>query len=138
MRSSSTTAEGTGGTGDIIQSAGFAAAVGICVIVGFVLVASTSGTSRSHGSFEIEDAINPNDASPSSLARLPGIGLGRARAIVSYRRQVADRRDRALVFRCPEDLQAVSGIGPATTGAAAPWLSFDPSITDGPSPLPAP
>lgn len=34
---------------------------------------------------EIEQKVNPNDAPVKSLARLPGLGLVRAEAIVAYR-----------------------------------------------------
>ncbi len=47
-----------------------------------------------------------NTATVEELAQLPGIGLGRARAIV------LDRRDRGL-YRDADDLLRVRGIGPA-------------------------
>ena len=50
------------------------------------------------------EQINLNTAPPLDLARLPGIGESRARAIVDY-------RDANGPFQSVEDLLAVSGIG---------------------------
>jgi len=53
------------------------------------------------------ERIDPNRADEVDLDRLPGIGPSAARAIVSAREDGA-------VFRSPEDLLAVRGIGPST------------------------
>jgi competence protein ComEA len=47
--------------------------------------------------------VNLNSASVDELARLPGIGAAKARAIVEYRSEEP--------FRKPEDLRKVKGIG---------------------------
>ena len=56
---------------------------------------------------EISFPLNINTASAEELNALPGIGPAKAAAIVSYRKQNGP-------FRAKEDLQQVSGIGPAT------------------------
>jgi competence protein ComEA len=106
-----------------VQSVGFAAAMCLCAVAGLALLAKTNGISRPEVPIEIDSRVNPNDASTASLARLPGIGQARARAIVSYRSQFPRRQNRPA-FLCPEDLQVIPGIGPATTEAIRPWLSF--------------
>jgi len=60
------------------------------------------------------ERIDPNRASEVELDRLPGVGPATARAIVSA-------REEGLVFRRPEDLLAVRGIGPA---ALARWTGL--------------
>lgn len=53
------------------------------------------------------ETIDPNEADDVELDRLPGIGPSTARAIVAA-------REGGAVFRTPEDLLAVPGIGPAS------------------------
>jgi len=53
------------------------------------------------------ERIDPNAAEEVELDRLPGIGPSTARAIVAA-------REEGSVFRTPEDLLAVPGIGPAS------------------------
>lgn len=74
--------------------------------------------------------VNPNTAPAVSLARLPGIGLARARAIVALRDHLQDRAGRRIAFRTADDMSQVKGIGPATIEGIRPWLQFDPSPGD--------
>jgi competence ComEA-like helix-hairpin-helix protein len=53
------------------------------------------------------ETIDPNEADDVELDRLPGVGPSTARAIVAA-------REGGTVFRTPEDLLAVPGIGPAS------------------------
>jgi len=62
--------------------------------------------------------LDPNRASPESLEVLPGIGPGRAAAIV------AERQRRP--FASLADLRRVRGIGPVTLARIAPWLAIGP------------
>ncbi|OHB65098.1 MAG: hypothetical protein A2Y77_00405 [Planctomycetes bacterium RBG_13_62_9] len=112
--------------GDIaIQSAGFAVAACVCVIVGVACAMTAHDVPDAGTAFEIEDTVNPNVASLASLARLPGIGPVRARALVSHRVRLVQQTAGQPAYRRPEDLRAVPGIGPATVQMIYPWLSFD-------------
>jgi competence ComEA-like helix-hairpin-helix protein len=64
-------------------------------------------------------AINPNKADWPSLARLPGIGESKAKAIVYYRNQTD-----APLFQTALDLTAIKGIGKITVQNIAPYLTF--------------
>ena len=71
---------------------------------------------------ELENRINPNNATLGSLVRLPGIGLVRATAIVSYR----ESSNRPVPpFKNCDDLQKVKGIGPKTAQNMCQWLKFE-------------
>jgi competence ComEA-like helix-hairpin-helix protein len=61
--------------------------------------------------------LDPNRASAESLEVLPGIGPGRAAAIVAER----ERRP----FASLDDLRRVRGIGPVTLARIAPWLAIE-------------
>ncbi len=112
-------------SGDLIESVGFLCLACLCVATGITFAVSVADTSAHPVHFAIEDTINPNDALPESLARLPRIGPARARQIVSYRSQFSERGGQGPAFRRAEDLRRVTGIGPATIEAVRPWLSFD-------------
>ena len=74
----------------------------------------------------LADKINPNSASWASLARLPGIGPARARAVVEYRQQHAQTHPgQTRAFTSCEDLQRIKGIGPATIQQIKDFLVFD-------------
>jgi len=74
---------------------------------------------------ELDDKINPNDASAASLARLPNIGLVRAEAIVAYREKFGEKDSKSRPFRDCNDLQKVKSIGPKTIQNISEWLKFD-------------
>lgn len=61
--------------------------------------------------------VNVNAASAQELEALPGIGPKLAQHIVEYRTQHGP-------FACPEDLEKVDGIGPATVEKIRPYVSF--------------
>ena len=71
--------------------------------------------------------LDPNTADAESLAVLPGIGAGRAAALVAARASAA--------FRRVEDLRRVPGIGAGTAERLRPFLVFgaEPSV-DPPEP----
>ncbi len=74
----------------------------------------------------VEQRIDPNLAGWEELAGLPGIGEAIARRIVEYREKHRDRpAGSAPVFRKPEDLAAVKGVGPRTVARIEPFLRFD-------------
>jgi competence protein ComEA len=68
---------------------------------------------------EVAEQINPNTAPVGSLRRLSGIGPVRAAAIADYAAAQG-----GTAFRRPEDLTAVSGIGPGTVERLRPYLVF--------------
>ena len=63
------------------------------------------------------ERLDPNRADEVELDRLPGVGPSTARAIVAA-------RDDGAVFRDPDDLLAVRGIGPGTLGRFRDFLDF--------------
>jgi len=67
------------------------------------------------------ERVNPNTASIASLVRLSGIGRARAVDVVHYRQQ---HLHDGPVFRSPQDLEKIHGIGPKTSAKLAPWLVF--------------
>jgi hypothetical protein len=74
---------------------------------------------------QVEVRIDPNTAGWAQLARLPDIGEVLAKRIVQYREQRrATSAGDAVVFRTPEDLDAVHGIGPKTVAAMRDYLRF--------------
>ena len=75
---------------------------------------------------KLADKINPNRATWASLARLPGIGQGKAKAIVKYRQEY--RRNNGsenVAFVRSEDLCNVKGIGEITVEGIKEYLVFD-------------
>jgi competence ComEA-like helix-hairpin-helix protein len=110
-----------------IQS--FAFVISACVAIGFSgsfmasLQAFEPGTVR-HES-QLQGRINPNDAPVESLVRLPGLGIGRAGAIVAYREDFKKKNGKSLAFEDGDDLLKVSGIGPKTVQRINEWLEFE-------------
>ena len=68
------------------------------------------------------NAIDPNTAPWWELTALPDIGEGTARKIVEYREAHANR---SPVFRRPDDLEPVPGIGPKTIQRISPYLHLN-------------
>jgi competence protein ComEA len=64
------------------------------------------------------ERLDPNRMPEAELDRLPGVGPATARAIVAT-------RENGVVFRRPEDLLAVPGIGVATLARIRPALDLD-------------
>ena len=63
------------------------------------------------------EKLDPNRASDVELDRIPGVGPSTARAIV-------DTREKGTVFRAPEDLFRVRGIGEVTLDRMRPHLDL--------------
>lgn len=74
---------------------------------------------------ELENRINPNDAPIESLVRLPGLGTGRAGAIVAYRENFNENDAGSPAFQNCDDLLKVKGIGPKTVQNISGLLKFD-------------
>jgi competence protein ComEA len=107
-----------------IQSFAFVISVAVCSMfsVGFA-ASSLLGLGQSLR-VELDEKLNPNDASIGSLVRLPGIGPGRANAIVAYRDHVSGKDANRLAFESVDDLQKVKGIGPKTAQGISKWVKF--------------
>jgi len=108
-----------------IQSFAFclAMSIAVCFAICFV-VAGLLGFGQSY-EIALESRINPNNASVASLVRLPGIGIGRAGAIVAYRENLSEKMGSGPAFRNCDDLQKVKGIGPKTADNLCEWLKFE-------------
>ena len=74
---------------------------------------------------ELESRINPNDAPIESLVRLPGLGTGRAGAIITYRENFSNKSASSPAFQNCNDLQKVKGVGIKTAQRISEWLRFD-------------
>lgn len=107
-----------------IQSFAFVISVclAVCCSFGFI-----SNLERDLGQCEIEleSRINPNEAPIESLIRLPGLGIGRAGAIASYRDDFKGKNAESRAFQNCNDLQKIKGIGPKTVQNISEWLRFD-------------
>lgn len=110
-----------------IQAFSFVIAVSVCVLLCLFFVWSLIRFGSASGGDDIRlgERINPNDAPIASLVRLPGIGIGRAEAIVAYREYFREREGDGVVFGDCNDLQEVKGIGPKTVQDLREWLRFE-------------
>ncbi|MBN1765225.1 MAG: helix-hairpin-helix domain-containing protein [Sedimentisphaerales bacterium] len=76
--------------------------------------------------YGLYDQVNPNRASWAALACLPGVGQGKARAIVKYRQEYAKTYgSEQAVFQEAGDLCRVRGIGEKTVAQIEEYLIFD-------------
>ena len=108
-----------------IQSFAFVIAVGVVVCFSICFaVSSLLGLGQSH-EIGLDEKINPNDAPLASLVRLPGIGIGKASAIVAYRENFGRKDSGSRAFQNCDDLQKVKGIGPKTAQSICEWLKFE-------------
>ncbi|UCD50876.1 MAG: helix-hairpin-helix domain-containing protein [Phycisphaerales bacterium] len=106
------------------QSLGFLVGTGLSVAAAACLIPrALSRSDEIPGSLVAR--VNPNTAPVASLARLPGIGWTRARAIITHRERVAGGMPETVAFKSLGDLQRIRGIGPMTAEGLAPWLRFD-------------
>ena len=111
-----------------IQSFAFVIAASVCVLFSVVFAVSSLvgfGAASDGCEIELEGRINPNDAPVASLVRLPGIGIGKARAIVGYREEFSEQNGNKPAFQNPNDLQKVKGIGPKTVENISEWLKLE-------------
>ena len=110
-----------------IQS--FAFVISVCVAACFscsfiARLGAGESSSVRHGP-PLKSRINPNDAPVESLVRLPGLGIGRAGAIVAHREDFKEKNGKSLAFENCDDLLKVSGIGPKTVQSMSEWLEFE-------------
>lgn len=104
----------------------FAFIISVCGCFLFSIGFGASSLVGTELSFEIglDERVNPNDAPIASLVRLPGIGIGRAEAIVAYR-EAFGKKGQSKAFQNSDDLQMVKGIGPKTAHNIRQWLKFE-------------
>ena len=107
-----------------IQSFAFVISVSVCVCFSIYFVVSSLFGSAQLCEIQLESRTNPNDAPLASLVRLPGIGIGKATAIVAYRSDFSKQNNGSPAFRNCDDLQKVKGIGPKTVQNISQWLRF--------------
>ena len=110
-----------------IQSFAFvtSACIAFCFSIGFISNPGRGGQDFGRGEVELEGQINPNHAPIESLVRLPGLGPGRAGAIVVYRENFNGKKATSPAFQNCDDLQKIKGIGPKTVQNISEWLKFD-------------
>ena len=108
-----------------IRAFAFVIAVSVCVLFSVCFLVSGLVGLRQSCEIRLESQINPNDAPSASLVRLPGIGIGRAGAIVAYRENFSEKNSGSPAFRNCDDLQKVKGIGPKTAEKICEWLKFE-------------
>jgi len=108
-----------------IQSFAFVIAASVCVLFSICFAVLSLAGLQESCEIELDTQINPNSAPLASLVRLPGIGIGRAGAIVAYRENFREQANNGPAFRNCDDLQKVKGIGPKTVQNICEWLKFE-------------
>ena len=108
-----------------IQSSAFVISISVVVCLSVCFAASSLLRFGRSSEIELAGRINPNNAPVASLVRLPGIGIGKANAIVAYRANLAGRKPNGPAFETVDDLQKVRGIGPKTVENMSEWLKFE-------------
>jgi len=96
------------------------------VVAGLLCGVVLAGTGRGAGAGGAAPSgarVNLNAASAAELARLPGVGPAKAKAIVDYRS--------AEPFRKPEDLRKVKGIGDKLYERLKDQITVEPAASDG-------
>ena len=117
-------AEQTGGEKEQIEGLAFVIIAAVCVLASTFFAFSYFSKFDKQSEIALRDRINPNDAPVASLVRLPGIGPGRAEAIVAYRKEFVKTAGKRAFESC-DDLQEVKGIGPKTAEGLREWLKFE-------------
>jgi competence ComEA-like helix-hairpin-helix protein len=110
-----------------IQSFAFVIGVflAVCFSLGFFQNIVPDESAYGRCDIELDSRINPNNAPIESLVRLPGLGTGRAGAIVAYRESYNEKNAGSRAFKNSNDLQNVRGIGPKTVQNINELLKFD-------------
>jgi competence ComEA-like helix-hairpin-helix protein len=110
-----------------IQSLAFVMSACIAVFVSSSMMSSLRARETTTGQGEpiAKSRVNPNVAPIESLVRLPGLGVGRAGAIVAYRKKLREEDGKRIAFEDCNDLLKVRGIGPKTVQGMSEWVEFD-------------
>ena len=107
-----------------IRSFAFVIAVIICLLLVIYCMIPAPKDFTRYEIVELESKINPNTAPAASMIRLPGIGISRANAIVSYRDKINTDKT-SVVFENSNDLQKIKGIGSKTVENINQHLKFE-------------
>ncbi len=75
---------------------------------------------------ELTDKLDPNTATAADLSAIPELGEKRAAEIVAYRDDALRRHPGTIIFREPESLLVVKGIGVGTVRNIERYLKFPP------------
>lgn len=102
----------------------FIIAIAVAMLLSAVFASSGFSRTQQH-EIILEGRINPNVAPVPSLARLPGLGVTRAEAIIDYRSSFSGQQDDKQAFGDCSDLDKVKGIGPKTVQNISQWLKFE-------------
>jgi len=113
------------GEGDKVPLSAFVIAAGACFLLSACFIVSGRTGTKYSCDVKLDEQINPNNAPAASLARLPGIGIGKAEAIVTYRESFKKETGNSCAFGNSDDLQKVKGIGPKTIQDIDRWLKFE-------------
>ena len=90
------------------------------LLCGLVVVGSGRGAvAAGAASGALETRVNLNSASADELARLPGVGPAKAKAIIEHRNEEP--------FRTPEELRKVKGIGEKLYDRLKDQITVEPS-----------
>ena len=108
-----------------IQSFAFVLSICVGLVLWICFIVSTPDGRGEPVAHQFKTRINPNDAPAASLVRLPGIGLSRAQAIITYRNNVHRHESNSQAFYNHDDLQKIKGIGPKTVQKISQWLKFE-------------
>ena len=110
-----------------IQSFAFMISMGaaVCFCIGLMANLRAGESNAIRHEPPLQNRINPNDAPVESLMRLPGLGAGRAGAIVAYRENFIKKNGKNLAFEDCNDLLKINGIGPKTVKGLSEWLEFE-------------
>lgn len=99
-------------------------AVAVGLLCGLALVGSGRGAFAAGAApTDASARVNINSASADELAKLPGIGPAKARAIVEHRAGES--------FRKPEDLRKVKGIGDKLFESLKDQITVDGAVAKG-------
>ncbi len=97
----------------------------LSVVLSAISIIVYANSDSSSTEFTFESKLNPNTAAQASLTRLPGIGRAKAKQIISYRENFAADGGSGPAFKTVNDLDKVTGIGPATINNIYSHLKFD-------------
>ena len=101
-----------------LQSLAFLVSICFCVIVSAWCIFLCPTAAGNGEKIMLDDKINPNTDTAVSMARLPSLGIAKAKAILEHRKN-------GTIFNNADDLDNVKGIGPKTVENIRPYLKFD-------------